>query len=133
MYDRHKRIHTQVILDLALNMIRNLLQVDAPRDARGERVPLPARLKARLHTAQDTLLLKFAEENVLELLILLAQVSGDLASVVVVVVGGGGAFRRGAFGREPHSAHHRVWCCVCWHPLSPVPCHVSYFSLQGTS
>ena len=65
-------------------MIRNLLQVDAPLDARGERVALPAKLKARLSTAQDTLLLKFAEEDVFELLILLAQVSGDLASVVGV-------------------------------------------------
>ena len=62
-----------VILDLALNMIRNLLQVDAPQDDRGERLPIPASLKARLRNAQDALLIKFAEEDVLEMLVLLAQ------------------------------------------------------------
>jgi len=62
-----------VILDLALNMIRNLLQVDAPLDKDGQRVQLPGNLKARLRNAQDTLLLKFAEENVMEMLVLLAQ------------------------------------------------------------
>lgn len=34
---------------------------------------LPSNLKARLKNAQDVLLLKFAEENVLEMLVLLAQ------------------------------------------------------------
>ncbi len=63
-------------------MIRNLLQVDAPIDKRGYRVPLPAKLKARLRSAQDTLLRKFAEENVLELLILVAQVSSSRVFLV---------------------------------------------------
>ena len=62
-----------VILDLALNMIRNLLQVEAPMDSRGERIELPAALQARLAAAQDALLLKFAEEDVLEMLVLLAH------------------------------------------------------------
>jgi hypothetical protein len=71
-----------VILDLALNMIRNLLQVDAPLDKLGYRVPLPPKLKARLRSAQDTLLLKFAEENVLELLIQVAQVGSSRVYLV---------------------------------------------------
>jgi len=62
-----------VILDLALNMVRNLLQVDAPLDERGERFPIPASLKARLRSAQDALILKFAEENVMEMLLVLVQ------------------------------------------------------------
>ena len=62
-----------VILDLALNVIRNLLHVEAPMNANGERYQVPASIKARLQTAQDALLKKFAEENVLEMLVLLAQ------------------------------------------------------------
>ncbi|EKX31824.1 timeless [Guillardia theta CCMP2712] len=59
-----------LVLDLVLNLIRNLLQMQPPA---GSMVELPTALVAKLAMAQDTLILKMAEENVLEMLILLAQ------------------------------------------------------------
>jgi hypothetical protein len=59
-----------VILDLSLNLIRNLLQLAPPVETG---VALPASLKARLFAAQDALVHRFAEDNVLDMLVLLAQ------------------------------------------------------------
>lgn len=59
-----------VILDLALNIIRNLLILD-PATESG--LVLPAALRARQRMAQDALLQKFGEEDVLEMLMLLAH------------------------------------------------------------
>jgi hypothetical protein len=55
-----------ILLDLALNLIHNLLQRRPPIE---QDVGLGVDLHKRLHAAQDRLLLKFAEENVLEMLV----------------------------------------------------------------
>jgi hypothetical protein len=55
-----------ILLDLALNLIHNLLQRRPPIE---HDMGLGSDLRKRLHSAQDQLLLKFAEENVLEMLV----------------------------------------------------------------
>jgi hypothetical protein len=59
-----------IVLDLALNLIRNLLQLHPAVDSE---IVLPATLRVKLHTAHDMLLQKFADEHVLEMLVLIAQ------------------------------------------------------------
>jgi hypothetical protein len=67
----HERSESEtIVLDLALNLIRNLLQLHPSVDSE---ITLPATLRVKLHTAHDMLLQKFADENVLEMLVLLAQ------------------------------------------------------------
>jgi hypothetical protein len=67
----HERSESEtIVLDLALNLIRNLLQLHPAVESE---IVLPATLRVKLHTAQDMLLQKFADENVLEMLVLLAQ------------------------------------------------------------
>ena len=55
-----------ILLDLALNLIHNLLQRRPPVE---HDLGLRPELRKRLLAAQDELLLKFAEENVLEMLV----------------------------------------------------------------
>ena len=55
-----------ILLDLALNLIHNLLQRRPPVE---HDLGLQANLRSRLLTAHDELVFKFAEENVLEMLV----------------------------------------------------------------
>lgn len=59
-----------VVLDLVLQLIKNLLQMEPPVESG---VVLPASIKAKLLAGQDALLIKFSRSHVLEMMMLLAQ------------------------------------------------------------